>query len=70
MRQFHIRAGLVLALGCLLGLAPDLAHAQATGSISGTAKDESGAVLPGVTVEATNSSTNSVRGATPGPEGV
>ena len=69
MRQFHIRAGLVLALGCLLGLAPDLAHAQATGSISGTAKDESGAVLPGVTVEATNSSTNSVRSATTGPDG-
>ena len=69
MRQFSLRAGLVLALGCLVGLAPNLAHAQATGSISGTAKDESGAVLPGVTIEATSTSTNSVRSATTGPDG-
>ena len=69
MRQFSLRAGLALALGCLLGLAPSLAHAQATGSISGTAKDESGAVLPGVTIEAINTATNSVRSATTGPNG-
>ncbi len=69
MRQFSLRAGLVLALGCLVGLAPNLAHAQATGSISGTTKDESGAVLPGVTIEATSTSTNSVRSATTGPDG-
>ena len=69
MRQFSIRAGLVLALGCLLGLAPTPAHAQATGSISGTAKDDSGAVLPGVNIEATNTGTNSVRTATTGPDG-
>ncbi len=69
MRHFSLRAGLVLALGCLLGLAPNLAHAQATGSISGTAKDESGAVLPGVTIEATSTATNSVRTATTGPDG-
>jgi len=37
MRQFSMRAGLVLALGLILGLAPNLAHAQATGAISGTA---------------------------------
>jgi hypothetical protein len=52
-----------------LGLTPSLAHAQATGSISGTAKDESGAVLPGVTIEATNTATNSSRSATTGPNG-
>lgn len=69
MRQFSLRAGLVLALGCLLGLAPGLAYAQATGSISGTAKDESGAVLPGVTIEATNTATNSVRTAVTGADG-
>lgn len=69
MRQFSLRAGLVLALGCLLGLAPTLAHAQATGAISGTVKDESGAVLPGATVEATSTATNSVRTATTGPDG-
>lgn len=69
MRQFSLRAGLVLALGCLLGLAPALAHAQATGAISGTVKDESGAVLPGATVQATSTATNSVRTATTGPDG-
>lgn len=69
MRQFSLRAGLALALGCLLGLVPSLAHAQATGSISGTAKDESGAVLPGVTIEATNTATNSMRTATTGADG-
>lgn len=69
MRQFSLRAGLVLALGCLLGLAPSLAHAQATGSISGTAKDDSGAVLPGVTIEATNTATNRVRTAITGADG-
>ncbi len=69
MRQSSIRAGLNLALGCLLGLAPSLAHAQATGSVSGTAKDESGAVLPGVTIEARNTATNDVRSATTGPDG-
>ncbi len=69
MRQFSLRAGLVLALGCLLGLAPSLAHAQATGSISGTAKDESGAVLPGVTIEATNTATNATRTAITGADG-
>jgi hypothetical protein len=69
MRQFSIRAGLVLALGLILGLAPNLAHAQATGAISGTAKDDSGAVLPGVTIEATNMATNNVRTATTGADG-
>lgn len=69
MRQFSLRAGFALLLGCVLGLAPSLAYAQATGSISGTAKDDSGAVLPGVTIEATNVGTNSVRTATTGPDG-
>ncbi|MEO8500716.1 MAG: TonB-dependent receptor [Vicinamibacteria bacterium] len=69
MRQLSLRAGLAFALGCVLALAPSLAHAQATGSISGTAKDESGAVLPGVTINATSAATNSVRMATTGPDG-
>jgi outer membrane receptor protein involved in Fe transport len=69
MRQFSLRAGLALAFSCALWLAPGLAHAQATGSISGTAKDESGAVLPGVTIEATNVGTNSMRTATTGSDG-
>ena len=36
----------------LLGLVPIVASAQGTSSIAGTVKDASGAVLPGVTVEA------------------
>ena len=40
-------------LGCLL-LAPTLLYAQAQASITGTVKDTSGAVLPGVTVEASS----------------
>jgi outer membrane receptor protein involved in Fe transport len=69
MHHLSRRARFVLSLALLLGLTPDLAHAQATGSISGTAKDESGAVLPGVTIEAMNTGTNNVRGATTGPDG-
>ncbi|MBK5255593.1 MAG: TonB-dependent receptor [Vicinamibacteria bacterium] len=69
MRHFSIRAGLAFALGCFLGLNPSPAHAQATGSISGTAKDDSGAVLPGVTIEATLTSTNATRTATTGADG-
>ncbi len=69
MRNFSLRAKFVLTLAFLLELAPNLAHAQATGSISGTAKDESGAVLPGVTIEATNTGTNSVRTTITGPDG-
>jgi hypothetical protein len=37
-----------------LGLIPTAAYAQATASIVGTVKDASGAVLPGVTVEASS----------------
>lgn len=58
---------LFIAIACLV--APPFAHAQATGAISGTVKDESGAVLPGVMVEATNVGTNSTRSATSGADG-
>jgi hypothetical protein len=45
---------------CLAGwlVAPATVHAQSTGQISGTVKDSSGAVLPGVTVTITNVNTN------------
>ena len=46
MRRFGRFA---LLLACLVGV-PAVAHAQA--SITGVARDTSGAVLPGVTVEA------------------
>ena len=44
-----LRAGALL--GCLL-LAPTLVYAQAQAAIAGIVRDTSGAVLPGVTVEA------------------
>ena len=45
-------AGLAIALGVILG-APTSVAAQGTGAgtIAGTVRDESGGVLPGVTVE-------------------
>src|SRR5688572_13404692 len=50
------RGGRVLALVSVVGLLflPAVAHAQtvASGSIAGVARDSTGAVLPGVTVEA------------------
>ena len=70
MRQFLMWSGRMLALAFgLSSLTPSIAHAQATGSISGTVRDESGAVLPGVTIEATNAATNAVRTATSGADG-
>ena len=50
----------VYALACVLALSlPALAQEQ-TGSITGIVKDTSGAVLPGVTVEAKSLSTGAV----------
>ena len=65
-RSLTIAIALVLALGWL---APGDARAQATGSIAGIVTDSSGGVLPGVTIEATNTATNQVRTATTGPDG-
>jgi hypothetical protein len=50
-----ILIGMFLIIGC-----PDL-RAQATAQISGTVKDQSGAVLPGVEVTATQIDTGVVR---------
>src|SRR4051812_28306024 len=47
----RVLKGLLLVLACLAML-PDTAFAQA--SITGVVKDSSGAVLPGVTVEASS----------------
>ena len=43
----------ILILVSLVAI-PSIAYAQATASIVGTVKDASGAVLPGVTVEASS----------------
>src|SRR5689334_3118401 len=48
MRQLVIRTAIVLTCA----LSPSIAHAQA--AIAGVARDTSGAVLPGVTVEVTS----------------
>jgi hypothetical protein len=40
---------------------PSLAAAQATGAVAGVVTDESGAVVPGVTIEALNRSTSQIR---------
>ncbi|MEW6322306.1 MAG: carboxypeptidase regulatory-like domain-containing protein [Acidobacteriota bacterium] len=51
-------------------LVPLDAAAQATGAIRGIVTDESGALMPGVTVEATNVATGQVRSAVTGADGV
>src|SRR5262245_52257210 len=53
------RCGFAAAL--ILVLASESAWAQATAQLSGTVRDESGAVLPGVTVTATQTDTGVTR---------
>jgi hypothetical protein len=67
MRRYAYTA-LILAVA-LTWLSPATAFAQATGTISGVVTDESGAVVPGVTVEATNTDTNQTRTAVSGADG-
>src|SRR5512145_3335098 len=60
----------VLALAAAVwGAHPGFVHAQATGTIAGIVTDESGAFMPGVTIEVTNVATNQVRTATTGADG-
>src|SRR5262245_8986381 len=47
-----MKAWKVIGLACILALAPAWAWAQAASGIAGVVKDSSGAVMPGVTVEA------------------
>ena len=54
---------LVLLIAATGWLAPGPAFAQATGTISGVVTDESGAVMPGVTLAVANTATG------PGPDG-
>ncbi len=57
----------MIALACLL---PAHAAAQATGQISGLVSDQSGAVLAGATVDATNEGTSQTRSAVSGADGL
>ena len=62
----HVRA----TFAALLVLAlPALARGQASGRISGTVTDASGAVVPGASVEAVNRGTGHARAATTGADG-
>ena len=65
-RSLTIAIAVILALGWL---GPRAAQAQATGTIAGVVTDPSGGVLPGATIEVTNTATNQVRTATTGPDG-
>ena len=53
----------------VLALAPAAAWAQATGSLSGLVTDDSGAVMPGVTVTVTSAATTQARTVVTGPDG-
>ena len=64
----HVFLALILGVA-LAWLSPATAFAQSTGTITGVVTDESGAVVPGVTVEATNTDTNQTRTAVTGPDG-
>src|SRR5262245_27807010 len=62
------RAGLV-AFALALSLLPSLGWAQATGAVSGTVTDDSGAVRPGATVTLVNYGTVQTRTAATGGDG-
>jgi hypothetical protein len=51
---FHASVIRLAAIAMALAVLPSVAHAQATASITGVVTDASGAVLPGVTVEASS----------------
>ena len=63
------RWSLLLGLVVLAVALPAPAVAQATGSLAGIVTDESAAVMPGVTVEATNTATGHVRNGVTGADG-
>jgi len=62
-------AGLFALVAGVLSLLPAPVHAQATGAISGVVTDNSGALLPGVTVSVVNTATGQTRIATSGSDG-
>lgn len=67
MSRRFIAIGLAVMVWC--GSVPVPAVAQAVGAITGVVVDQSGAVVPGVTIEATNTATNQTRTAVTGADG-
>src|SRR5689334_22635791 len=63
-----VRATVICATA-LFFLTPGTAFAQATGGIAGIVADESGAVMPGVTIEVTNAATGQTRSVTTNADG-
>ncbi len=59
----------VLALAAALALASTAAFAQATGQINGIVTDSTGSVVPGVTIDVTNTATGQTRTAVTGADG-
>jgi hypothetical protein len=67
MRRFSF--GIVVLCVALAATRPAVVRAQAAGSIAGVVTDESGGVLPGVTIEVTNVGTNQTRTTVTGDDG-
>ena len=65
----HLRCARILTVLCCLGSFTQPASAQQTGSISGKAVDTGGAILPGVTVEASSDVLPTARATTTGAHG-
>ena len=63
------RLAAALAIVTVLGMTPAAVCAQSTGTIAGVISDQSGAVLPGVTLEVTNIATGQLRTAVTGVDG-
>src|SRR5262245_6517254 len=68
MRKLRNRNYVVLSLG-FIGFCCSFALAQTTATISGTVKDETGAVLPGVAAEIKNIATGVIRSIVTDDEG-
>lgn len=68
MQKFSRWTVVALMVAVIVGL-PTAAWSQATGQLAGTVTDESGSVLPGVTITITNTATNQSRSLTTGDDG-
>src|SRR5919197_147137 len=66
MNRRNIVSAAVLICTCIV---PSSVLAQATGAIAGLVTDESGAVVPGVTIEVTSAATGQTRTAVSGADG-
>jgi hypothetical protein len=68
MRKSVVSLALLMAIGAML-CAPGVVRAQATGAVAGVVTDETGAVIPGVTVTVTSAATNQSRTTVTGADG-